>query len=121
MQCCVNDVIVNKTPQFLASDPTDQTRALTISDPDNPLQPVILPLVLRVETLLRNVRPITIDELNSEEFPCLHLISKNLIWDPSTNLYEDQEKAMTDYFGNIIHYAAVGDQLQLCSLMSSTL
>jgi len=41
MQCCVNDVIVNDLPKFLASDPTDQTHALTIKDPNNPLQQVI--------------------------------------------------------------------------------
>jgi hypothetical protein len=44
MQCRVNDVIVNNLPKFLVSDPTDQTHALTIKDPDNPLQSVILPL-----------------------------------------------------------------------------
>jgi len=36
MQCRVNDVIVNDLPKFLASDPTDQTHALTIKDPDTP-------------------------------------------------------------------------------------
>jgi len=29
----VNDVIVNDLPKFLASDPTDQTHALTIKEP----------------------------------------------------------------------------------------
>ncbi len=33
MQCQVNDVIVNDTPKFLTSDPTDHTHALTIIDP----------------------------------------------------------------------------------------
>ena len=42
MQCRVNDVTVNDLPKFLASDPTDQMHALTLTDPDNPLQPVIL-------------------------------------------------------------------------------
>jgi hypothetical protein len=47
MQCHVNDVIVNNLPNFLATDPTDQTHALTLTDPNYPLQPVILPLILR--------------------------------------------------------------------------
>ncbi len=51
MQCCVNDVTVNNLPKFLAADPTDQTHALTLTDPNNPLQPVILPLILRGVTL----------------------------------------------------------------------
>ncbi len=55
MQCCVNDMTVNNLPKFLAANPTDQTHALTINEPNNPLQPVILPLTLRGVTLLLNV------------------------------------------------------------------
>jgi hypothetical protein len=44
MQCQVNDVIVNNTPKFLTSDPTDHTHALTIIDPHQPAQTVILQL-----------------------------------------------------------------------------
>jgi hypothetical protein len=36
MQCQVNDVIVDNTPMFLTSDPTDYTHALTIRDPISP-------------------------------------------------------------------------------------
>jgi hypothetical protein len=42
MQCQVNDVIVDDTPMFLTSDPTDHTHALTIGDPHQPTQMVIL-------------------------------------------------------------------------------
>ncbi len=68
MQCHVNDVIVNKAPKFLATDPTDQTHALTLTDPNNPLQPVILSLILRGVTPLLNVRSMTIDEFNSHDY-----------------------------------------------------
>jgi hypothetical protein len=37
MQCCVNDVTVNDLTKFLAADPTDQTHALTLTNPDNSL------------------------------------------------------------------------------------
>jgi hypothetical protein len=69
MQCHVNDVTVNDLPKFLAANPTDQTYALTINDPDNPSQPVILPLTLRGVTLLLNVRTVTINEFNSQDYP----------------------------------------------------
>ncbi len=46
MQCRVNDVIVNDTPKFVTSDPTDHTHALTIIDLHQPTQMVILPLAL---------------------------------------------------------------------------
>jgi len=88
-------------------DPTDQTHALTIKDPDNPLQPVILPLNLRGVTSLLYVRPVTINEFNSLDHPRLHLTSETLTWDPSTTLYEEQETAMIDYSGNIMSNAAV--------------
>jgi hypothetical protein len=88
MQCCVNDVIVNDLPKFLATDPTDQMHALTLTDPDNPLQPVILPLILRGVTLVLNVRSTTIDEFSSHNYLRLHLTSETLTWDPTTDLYE---------------------------------
>ncbi len=65
MQCCVNDMILNKLPKFLAADPTDQTHALTINNPNNPLHLVIVPLILRGVTLLLNVRNVAIDDFNS--------------------------------------------------------
>jgi hypothetical protein len=35
MQCHANDVIINNLPKFLAADPTDQTHALTLTDPSS--------------------------------------------------------------------------------------
>jgi hypothetical protein len=107
MQCCVNDVTVNNLPKFLAANPTDQTHELTKSDPNNPLQPVILPLTLRGVTPLLNVRTVTINEINSQHYPSLHLTSDTLTWHPTTNLYEQKENAMMDYFGNIVRDAAI--------------
>jgi hypothetical protein len=43
MQCHVIEVTVNNPPKFLVANPTDQMHALTINDPDNSLQPIILP------------------------------------------------------------------------------
>jgi hypothetical protein len=69
MQCRVNDVTVNNLPKFLAANPTDQMHALTMTDPNNPLQPIILPLTLRGVTSLLNVRTVTINEFNSQDYP----------------------------------------------------
>ncbi len=121
MQCCVNDVTVNNLPKFLATDPTDQTHALTLTDPNNPLQPVILPLTLKGVTLVLNARSMTIDEFNSHDHLRLHLTSETLTWDPTTDLYEQQEHAMMDYSGNIVRDAAVrGPQLIVNELQSLT-
>ena len=76
MQYHVNDATINNLPKFLVANPTDQIHALTITDPNNPLQPVILPLTLRGVTLLLNVRTVTINEFNSQDYPGLHLTSE---------------------------------------------
>ncbi len=121
MQCCVNDVTVYDLPKFLAADPTDQTHALTLTGPDNPLQLVILPLTLRGVTSLLNVRSVTIDKFNSHDYIRLHLTSETLTWDPRTDLYEQQEHAMMDYSGNIVRDAAMrGPTLILNELQSLT-
>jgi hypothetical protein len=67
---------VNDLSKFLAANSTDQTHALTMTDPNNPLQPVILPLILRGVTPLLNVRTVTINEFNSQDYPRLHLTSE---------------------------------------------
>ncbi len=95
-------MIVNNTPKFLTSDPTDHTHALTIIDPHQPTQTVILPLVLRGVTLLLKVRGITLDEWNSDAFERLHLTSETLTTDPTTTIYEEQEAAMIDYSGRMV-------------------
>ncbi len=62
-------------------------------------------------TLLLNVRTVTINELNSQDYPQKHLTSETLTRDPMTNLYEQQENAMMDYSGNIVCDAAVRAQV----------
>ncbi len=62
MQCCVNDVTIDEMPKFLAPQPTDQTHALTLTDPDNPLQTISFPFMIRGVTSFLNVRTITSDE-----------------------------------------------------------
>ncbi len=49
------------------------------------------------------------------------MTSETLTWDPTTDLYEQQEHAMMDYSGNIIRDAAVrGPQLILNEFQSLT-
>ncbi len=95
-------MIINNTPKFLTSDPTDHTHTLTIIDPHQPAQTVILPLALRGVTSLLNVRGTMLDEWNSDTFKWLHLTSETLTWDPMTTLYEEQEAAMINYSGRVV-------------------
>jgi hypothetical protein len=95
-------MIVDNMPKCLMSDPTDYMHALTIRDPDDPAQTVILQLVLQGVTLLLNVGGVMLDEWNSDAFKRLHLTSDTLTWDPMTSVYEEQEAAMVDYSGRVV-------------------
>ncbi len=95
-------MIVDDTPKFLTSNPTDHTYALIIKDPDHPAQTVILPLALQSVTLLLNVRAPTLDKWNSDAFKWLYLTSESLTRDPTTTLYEEQEAAMIVYSGHVV-------------------
>ena len=93
---------VNKMPKVLAQELTEHMHALTVQDPDNPVQMVILPLALRGVTSLLNVRTPSLDDWNSGHFKQLHLTLETLTWDPTTSHFADQEALMTDYAGTII-------------------
>ena len=81
MQCRVNDVRVNETPRFLEKDPTDESHALIIVDPDDPLQTITLRLALRGVTSLLNVKNVSQDEWLADNRKRLHLTSETLTWD----------------------------------------
>ncbi len=49
IQCQVNDLTIKNTPKFLARDSTDHTHALTLTDPNNTAQMVILPHLMRCD------------------------------------------------------------------------
>jgi hypothetical protein len=54
---------------------------------------------------------VTSDEFNGQDYLQLHLTSETLTWDPTTNLYEQQENAMMDYSSYIVCDAAVRGQV----------
>ena len=100
MQCRVNDVFINETPKFLDLSPTDKTHAIAVIDPDNLAQTLTLRLALRGVISLLNVRTPSIDDWNRGDIRRLALTSKDLLWDPSSTLYEEQEAAMVGYDGH---------------------
>ena len=91
----MNDVTINNLPKFLAVDPTDQTRALTIRDQDDLTQTYTLRLALRGVILLLYVRKPSHDKWNRGEFRCLALTLE-------TPSYEEQENAMVDHAGQVV-------------------
>ena len=46
IQICMLGVKINELPKFLEEDTDEKTHAIIFSDPLNPNQPLIIPLVL---------------------------------------------------------------------------
>ncbi len=53
----------------------------------------------------------TVNQFNDpDNYPRLNLTSETLTWDPWTDLYQEQEAAMTDLTGNIVTHATARGQ-----------
>ena len=59
MQSRVNDVTINEIPKFLASNPTNETHSIIVTDSDDPEQLMILPLTICGVTTYFPTRHIT--------------------------------------------------------------
>ena len=59
IQSCVNYVTIDETPKSPASNPTNETHYITVTDPNDPAQLVIFPLAIRGVTTYFPTRPIT--------------------------------------------------------------
>ncbi len=70
-------------------------------------------------TSLLNVRSVTINEFNSHVYLQLHLTSETLTWDPTNELYEQQEHAMMDYSSNIARDAAMREPTLILNELQS--
>jgi len=57
---------INKKPKFLATLLTDHMHALTLTDQEDPLLPVILPLELREVILLLDIRNVHSNDFYSD-------------------------------------------------------
>ena len=73
MQACVHDVTIDEIPKFIASNPTNETHYITVTDPNDPAQLVIFPLAIRGVTTYFPTRPITKGEWESGLYPILKL------------------------------------------------
>ena len=107
MQCRVNDVTINEMPKFLEIDPTDQSHAIAVKDPDKLAQTLTLWLALRGVISLLNMRTPSIDDWNTGEIRRLALTSKDLLWDPSLTMYVEQEAAVVGYNGHVFDQSAL--------------
>ena len=93
MQCRVHDLSVNDLiPRFLDPNPTDNTHALIVKDPDDPLQTITLRLALRGVTSFLNVKNISEDAWQADTCKRLHLTSETWTWETNTTRYENKKQ-----------------------------
>ena len=64
---------------------------------------VVLPFFLRGFTLHLNILPLTRDKFEHHGCTQIELTSRELTWDPPTDIYEDQENAMMYFQGYSVH------------------
>jgi hypothetical protein len=120
MQCRVNDVIVNDVPKFLTLNPTDNTHAIVVQDPDDLDQHICFPLDLQGVTSYLTVRKPTLIEWESGDILHIDMTAEHLDWDPNNPTYSQQEAAMTDFRGKTISRPDRGQTFVINSLSSMT-
>ena len=80
---------MNDCPYVYVNEPDQES--YTIVTQDEYGDDIILPLFLRGVTSHLNVEPLTCDEFEMHNCPRITLTSRDLTWDPSSTVYEDQE------------------------------
>jgi hypothetical protein len=118
MQCRAHGTTVNECPRMYCSDPNDESHSIVAEDENG--ERVILPFFLKGVTSHLNVSPLSLEEFEHHGCPRIELTSRDLTWDPSTDVYEDQENAMVDHNGDIVR-PGVKNRLPLMVINSVTI
>ena len=120
MQCRSNGVTINKCPRIYCNEPDQEFHAIVTEDEyvDN----VILTFFLNGMTSHLNVDTLSRNKFEAHDCPRLNLTHKDLTWDPSKTIYEDQENSMLDLKGGIFRLDVTARRLSMVinSLCMST-
>ena len=99
LQCNVNGVKGNDCPRNSCVDPADTTNSIMASNKNG--DEAILLFALRVVTSVMNVLPFSNTEYDEQEFTMIKLTPKELTWDPSVYVFEDQDNATVNHRGEL--------------------
>ena len=86
---------------MLCLEPTQEYHAIVAMDENG--ASFFLPFFFIVVASHLNGMPLTRDEFEHHGCTRIELTSRDLTWDPSTDIYEDQENAMMDFQGGNFH------------------
>ena len=99
MQSCMNGVLIDEVPKFLAPILHETTDATQIENPFDATHIIIIPLKLNRVTTYFKVRKPTWEEYEDQNIPKIELMVEAPPWDPSNPDYSQQEQSMFDYRG----------------------
>jgi hypothetical protein len=98
MQMMLNDVVVNETPKFQCSNPTNLSHTITVKGED-PNGGLVIPLDLRNVVSCFTTRNPTKEEFDTcDQY---ELTYESPVYDPSGSFYAEQEAAMMDSRGQL--------------------
>ena len=102
MQHCVNGVVIDEVPKFLAPVPSETTHAKQIANPFDATHPIINPLKLNRVTSYFEVKKSTQEEYQDENILKVELMAKVAPWDLSSPEYSHQEQSTFHYRGQCV-------------------
>ena len=101
MQIRLNDVRVNDQPKFLTENPSDDTHAIILPDPESKDGKYIIPLSFKGVTSTFPTRKPTVEEYENENCKQFELTFESPDFDPLSTRYEEQEDALVDNSGRL--------------------
>ena len=87
MQIWMEGARINDLPKFLAEDPDEKTHEIIVNDPQNPNEPLIIPLVLKGITSYFLSRKPKASEYEDESIPHIDMTIKAPVGEPSETIF----------------------------------
>ncbi len=101
MQCRAHGVTINDIPKIFVKNPTSESHAILVTDPDDPDGTICIPLHIVGVASAFNVRTPSREEFDDENIPHLEMTGESPDWEPYKSGWAEQEAAMTDFRGHI--------------------
>ena len=87
MQCCINGVLIDEVPKFLAPVPYETTHTIQFENPFDTTRPIIIPLKLNGVTSYFEVKKPTRNEHKDKEILKIDLTTAVPPWNLSSPEY----------------------------------
>ena len=82
---------------------TPNAESHSIIPEDKHCEKVVIPLFLKGVTSYFNVEPLTCEEFEAHDCQRITMTSKDLTWDPNSDVHENRENNMIEFQGEMVH------------------